>query len=222
MSDSSMAFIGGVAVAGLAAILLLKSPQGFSTASIPLGYQQPIPQAQGYGGQTAQYPGQPAPTQPYPNGGPNYDTLRQDNDRLNEQIRRMQDDNGKLQYQVQNLQFANDSLTNQLKANNLPPVATSQVTAAGELNRTPSNPLVSGIVWAVGGMALAIGGGVVVAGVLALFSQKNNSGGRTVQVIHPIHPNHTLSPSVRRSEVLPPPRRMETRQTEAQDYDLYS
>jgi hypothetical protein len=65
-------------------------------------------------------------------------------------------------------------------------------------------------------MALTVGGGIVVAGVSALFSQKQRPT-RTVQVIHPYNGSgNTISPPVRRAEFLPP---RSERRMEAPEYD---
>jgi hypothetical protein len=213
--SESMAFIGGVAVAGLAALVLLKGTGTPLQPNIAVAPQMPAvvaPQMIPQQGQYSPYGQQP----PYFNNNPsaippNSDPLRLEMERQKMQLERLQADNDQLKAQNQQLQFQVQTYNNQQlqfhQGNN------AVQKAALEPSQTPwwSSP----IVWAVGGMTLTIGGGVVVAGVLALFSPKQRS--RTVQVIHPYHgPTPPLAP-VRRAEFLPP--RGETRRAEATEYD---
>ncbi len=208
--SESMAFIGGVAVAGLAAILLLK---GTGTS-----LQQPniaIPQIPNL---VPQQPYYPPPYQAPPQSPPvspnadervaverakmESDMLKRENDQLKIQLQQ-------LQVQAANAQNAAAYYQQQLQSQN----STAQLQQQEQSqNRWWSSP----IVWAVGGMSLTIGGGIVVAGVLSLFSPKQRST-RTVQVIHPYNgPTPPLAP-VRRAEFLPP--RTEARRVDAPEYD---
>lgn len=202
--SESMAFIGGVAVAGLAALLLLKGtgnpvqPNFAMAPQIPTTVVQPP-----YVPPQGQYPyGQPS----YPNlppTAPNTDQ-RVELESLKAQIERLKSDYEQARVQNQQLQFQLQNYNNQLTAQNFPKTTLQP--------QTPwwSSPML----WAVGGMTLTIGGGVVVAGVLALFSPKRT---RTVQVIHPYQgPTQPLVP-VRRAEFLPP--RVEARRMETPQYD---
>ncbi|MBH8573347.1 heterocyst differentiation related protein [Nostocaceae cyanobacterium CENA369] len=211
--SESMAFIGGVAVAGLAALVLLKGtniPQQSNFAVTPqmpgtVVAPQVMPQMYPPYGQ-ATYPNQVPPSTPNPE-------QRVEMERLNMQLERLKTDNEQLRMQNQQFQFQLQNYNNQqqqLAQQN------SQKAAAAALQ--PENPWWSSpIVWAVGGATLTIGGGVVVAGVLALFSPKQRPT-RTVQVIHPYQgPTQPLVP-VRRAEFLPPSR-LEARPVEAPEYD---
>ncbi len=211
--SESMAFIGGVAVAGLAALVLLKGTGTPLQPNIAVAPQMPTavvaPQMMP---PTGQYPyGQPYPNPApiNPNGTEEFrvqmerqknqlDVLQRENDQLKQQI-------PQLQYQLENYKQAQLSVGNQ---------AAAQQAALQQQSETPwwSSP----IVWAVGGMTLTIGGGVVVAGVLALFSPRQRSS-RTVQVIHPYHGSTAPLAPVRRAEVLPP--RVDSRRVEATEYD---
>ncbi|BAZ48494.1 heterocyst differentiation related protein [Nostoc ellipsosporum NOK] len=205
--SESMAFIGGVAVAGLAALVLLKG----TTTSLPNFAMTPqMPQVVGPVMQP-QVPYQPYGQPPYssqPPTAPNPDQ-RVEMERLKMDIDRLKNDNEQLRSQNQGLLQNYNALQQQIMQNNLQkatPVVQPQ---------TPwwSSP----IVWAVGGATLTIGGGVVVAGVLALFSPRQRPT-RTVQVIHPYQgPTPPLVP-VRRAEFLPSSR-TEARRVEAPEYD---
>ncbi|MCC5615815.1 heterocyst differentiation related protein [Nostoc sp. CHAB 5836] len=216
--SESMAFIGGVAVAGLAALVLLKgtntplqpnfavAPQMPGTVVAP-GIQPPMYPYGPYG--QPMYPGQVQPPT-----APNTDQ-RLEMEKLNTQMQleRLKNDNEQLKLQNQQLQGQVQNFNTQqqwqlAQQNNQQKVAALQ----------PQNPWWSSpVVWAVGGATLTIGGGVVVAGVLALFSPRQRPA-RTVQVIHPYQGNTPPLVPVRRAEFLPASR-MEARRVEAQEYD---
>ncbi len=210
--SESMAFIGGVAVAGLAALLLLKG-SGNSVA-VPNFNGTPQVQApivaQPYMAQPGTYPGLPV----YPNQiPPGSDPME-----LRSQLERQKN-------QLDVLQRENDQLKNQTQQfqSQIQTYYQSQLNAQQNQNSAQQTALqpqeawwTSNILWAVGGMALTVGGGIVVAGVSALFSQKQRPT-RTVQVIHPYSSSgQTISPPVRRAEFLPP---RSERRMEAPEYD---
>jgi len=219
--SESMAFIGGVAVAGLAALLLLKGannsfqPNLAMTPQIPTTLMQqpqvmpPVQYPPNYS--QAGYPNQPSPAlnsenhQEIENLKMQMDRLRADNEQLKLQ-------NQQLQGQVQNFtqqQWQWTQQANQLKMASVPSYQ----------QLPPQSPWWSSpIVWAVGGMSLTIGGGVIAAGVLSLFSPRQRSA-RTVQVIHPYNgPTPPLVP-VRRAEFLPTSSHTEARRVDATEYD---
>ncbi|BAY40173.1 heterocyst differentiation related protein [Nostoc sp. NIES-2111] len=211
--SESMAFIGGVAVAGLAALLMLKGTNTSLQPNFGVASQMPAtvvapqvipPQYQPPYGQPAY--NNPQPTAPNPVQSVELERLKMDFERLkydNEQLRN--------QLQNQQSQFQNWNNAQQMAL-----VQQNTQRAASAVLPAQSSWWSSPIVWAVGGATLTVGGGIVVAGVLSLFSTRPRST-RTVQVIHP-YPNNTqpLVP-VRRAEFLPPG--METRRVEAHEYD---
>ncbi|WP_315789933.1 heterocyst differentiation related protein [Fischerella sp. JS2] len=208
--SESMAFIGGVAVAGLAAILLLKgtgtSLQQPNIAIPQISNLVPQPQAPYYP------PANYAPIPQTPPVSPNADErvaierVKMENDILKKENEQLKIQIQQIQAQAQNAQQAAFSYQQQLQSQNA-----AQLQQQQSQNRWWSSP----IVWAVGGMSLTIGGGIVVAGVLSLFSPKQRP--RTVQVIHPYNgPTPPLAP-VRRTEFLPP--RTEARRVDMPEYD---
>ncbi|BAY61036.1 heterocyst differentiation related protein PatN [Calothrix brevissima NIES-22] len=209
--SESMAFIGGVAVAGLAALVLLKGAGNNSLQpNFAVTPQMPTvvaPQVM----TPPQYPyGQPMYPNNQPPTAPNSDQ-RAELETLKSEMARLRSDNEQLRTQNQQLQWQFQSYNQQQQ----------QLQFAQQNNQKnalqPQNPWWSSpIVWAVGGMTLTIGGGVVVAGVLALFSPKQRSA-RTVQVIHPYQGQTSPLVPVRRAEFLPP--RMEARRVETAEYD---
>lgn len=209
-----MAFVGGVAVAGLAALLLLKGtgnpvqPNFALPQQVPfVTQQQPIPQTQFPGQVQPAYPGQPVPVNPN-------DPLRLENEKMKAQLEALQRDNDLLKQANQQLQANLQNYNNYIQQNAAQQNAVAQAQAQQAATATPWWS--SGVVWGVGGIVLTIGGGIVVAGVLSLFSNKERPS-RTVQVIHP-YPNPTppIAP-VRRTEFLPP--RTEVRRVQSPEYD---
>jgi hypothetical protein len=79
------------------------------------------------------------------------------------------------------------------------------------------NPMLSGLVWALGGMAVTISGGVVVIGALSVLSRQQRPPRTTYVVQHPY--TAALPPTIpaRRREYMPPP--VMERQVEHIDYD---
>jgi len=211
--SESMAFIGGVAVAGLAALLLLKGTNTSIQPNFGVASQMPAtvvapqvmpPYQQPYG-QPAY--NNPQPTAPNPVQNVELERLKMDLERLKSDNEQLRAQNQQLQFQFQNW---NNAQQMQLAQQTNQRVASAVLPTQGNWWSSP-------IIWAVGGATLTVGGGIVVAGVLSLFSARPRST-RTVQVIHP-YPNtsQTLVP-VRRAEFLPPGG-METRRVEAHEYD---
>ncbi|MBK1990049.1 heterocyst differentiation related protein [Sphaerospermopsis aphanizomenoides BCCUSP55] len=213
--SESMAFIGGVAVAGLAALLLLKGTNtpiqqpNFATPQMPATFVAPQVMQP-----SVQYPpnyGQPV----YPNQQPiaPNSSQSQEVEKLTSQIEKLKADNEQIRVQNQQLQGQIQTFTQQqwqlAQQQNQQRVAISQP----EQNRWWTSP----IIWAVGGATLTIGGGVVVAGVLSLFSPKQRPT-RTVQVIHPYNGPTPPLATVRRAEFLPSTR-TEARRVETAEYD---
>ncbi|MCP6762640.1 MAG: heterocyst differentiation related protein [Fischerella sp. CENA71] len=209
--SESMAFIGGVAVAGLAAILLLKGT-GASLQQPNIAIPQIsnlVPQTQPPYYQPYPAPPQSPPVTPNPDQSVAVERAKMESDMLKRENDQLKIQLQQLQVQAANAQNAAAYYQQQLQNQN----NTAQLQQQEQSqNRWWSSP----IVWAVGGMSLTIGGGIVVAGVLSLFSPKQRST-RTVQVIHPYNgPTPPLAP-VRRAEFLPP--RTEARRVDAPEYD---
>ncbi|MEA5619885.1 heterocyst differentiation related protein [Cronbergia sp. UHCC 0137] len=214
--SESMAFIGGVAVAGLAALLLLKGTNTPLQSNFAVAPQIPATMVAPQVMQPMQYPpnyGQPI----YPNQlpvAPSSDQ-RLEMEKLNLMMEKLKSDNEQLRVQNQQLQGHVQNFTQQQwqlaqqQQVNQPKITAFQP----QENQWLSSP----IVWAAGGATLTIGGGVVIAGVLALFTPRHRPT-RTVQVIHPYN-SHTppLNP-VRRAEFLPSSKG-EARRVEMAEYD---
>ncbi|NMG07163.1 heterocyst differentiation related protein [Brasilonema sp. UFV-L1] len=204
--SESMAFIGGVAVAGLAALLLLKGTGGNPLPNYTVGSQLPatVVAPSTVMPPTATYPGQPYPN-PAP-VNPNNEEMRVQMERLKMENEGLKNENNGLKNQAQQLQSQLQQVYNYQVQLNQQNQNAAQLQQQSQ-NRWWSSP----IVWAVGGMTLTVGGGVVVAGVLSLFSPKERST-RTVQVIHPYNGSTPPLAPIRRPEFLPSrtERRVET------------
>lgn len=210
--SESMAFIGGVAVAGLAALVLLKG------TNTPLQSNFAIPQIQPQVMQPQVMP----PQLPYnyqqppvlnnPPAAPN-PSQSAEMEKLNTQMEKIKTDNEQLRQQNLQLQSQVQTYTWQIQQAN----QVNQLRAPLAIQpQTDNQWWRSPIVWAVGGATLTIGGGVVVAGVLALFSPRQRNT-RTVQVIHPYNGSTSTLAPVRRAEFLPS--RVDARRVEAPEYD---
>ncbi len=217
--SESMAFIGGVAVAGLAALVLLKGTNtplqpNFAVApQIPGTVVAPGVQPQMYSPYNPYapppvYPGQVQPP------APNTDQ-RLEMEKLNTQmqVERLKNDNEQLKLQVQQFQGQIQNFNTQQQWQLAQQNNQQKSAALQPQNSWWSSP----VLWAVGGATLTIGGGVVVAGVLALFSPRQRPA-RTVQVIHPYQGATPPLVPVRRAEFLPASR-MEARRVETPEYD---
>ncbi|MCG6134270.1 MAG: heterocyst differentiation related protein [Nostoc sp. LLA-1] len=216
--SESMAFIGGVAVAGLAALVMLRGANtpmqsnfAIPSPQMPANLAPPMMQ---------QPPMYPSPYNPYPYN-PNFNPQpvapnpeqRVEMERMNMQLERLKSDNEQLRETNRQLQFQFQNYNNQ----QLQMAQQNSQKVASEVLK-PQDPWWSSpIVWAVGGATLTIGGGVVVAGVLALFSPRQRPT-RTVQVIHPYQGGTPPLAPVRRAEFLPSAR-VEARRVEAPEYD---
>ncbi|WP_414530336.1 heterocyst differentiation related protein [Nodularia chucula] len=218
--SESMAFIGGVAVAGLAALVMLRGADtsamqsnfAFPARQMPTNVAPPMMQPPPVYPPYGMNPYYPSPSQPPSQSNPEQ---RVEMERLNMQLERLKSDNEQLRAQNQQLQFQFQNWNNQqmqLAQQN------SQKIVPELLKPQTQEPWWSTpIIWAVGGATLTIGGGVVVAGVLALFSPRQRPT-RTVQVMHPYHGSTPPLAPVRRAEFLPSPR-MEARRVESPEYD---
>jgi len=212
--SESMAFIGGVAVAGLAALVLLKGTNTPIQSNFAVSPQMP---GTVMAPQVMQYPpnyGQPIYSNQPPTATNSDQRLEMERLKMNMQIEKLKSDNEQLKLQNQQFQVQAQSFTQRewqlAQQANQQKMATLQ---QPEQNNWWSSPML----WAVGGATLTIGGGVVVAGVLSLFAPKQRPT-RTVQVIHPYNGSTPSLNPVRRAEFLPSSR-MESRRIETAEYD---
>ncbi len=198
MSDTS-AFLGGAAFAGLAALILLKGGISVGTPGMPQSVPSlqpvPVPSAS----PLAQLPPSPSPAVP------NLDVEKQkfEIEHLKAQLEQEKARAEQMKGQIQSQQSLIDSLT---KNNaNAAAVAARQAQMVASAEQQPNSSLLTGLLWALGGMILTFGGGVALVGMFVLFSRQQRPT-RTVEVIHPEDYPLTYMPARRRPQMLPPRR----------------
>lgn len=219
MSDG-MAFLTGAAFAGVAVLFLMKGGAGanLGTTNVPAQIPPVSPPNtmnpyNPYGMTPQAQPTMSPGLMPYNN----YDPQRFESDRLRAILEQQRAETEQLRAQLQSQQALIQKLTAQTDAHanglfaQAKPVPIDQV-------QQQDNPMLSGLVWALGGMAVTVSGGVVVIGALSVLSRQQRPP-RTTYVVQ--HPSYTaLPPTInarRRTEYMPP--QMVERQVEHVDYD---
>lgn len=219
MSDG-MAFLTGAAFAGVAVLFMLKGGTniGIGAANVPSSQPLPFSQTNPYGMNPT-----PNPTATLASPGlPSYNADQQklEADRLKVMFEQQRTETEQLKAQLQNQQMLIEKLSvqndpnnqnNSLFTRNKPPQAVAPV--------QEDNPLLSGMVWALGGMAITISGGVVVVGALSVLSRQQRSG-RTTYVVQQPSSYTALPPTLhprRRTEVMPP--QLDERRVDYVEYD---
>lgn len=208
MSDTT-AFLGGAAIAGLAAMVLLRGGVSANSPALPSSPLAPI---------------QPYPTMPtYPSpgvyppgaiGAPtnDYDKQRLEAEQLRSQVEQQRTQIEQLKAQTQSQQAFIDTLTAQTKGNGVS--ALPRPTTVPTPNAEAANPVMNGLMWAVGGMILTFGGGIALVAMFALFARQQRPS-RTIEVFHEDYPNYLTAR--RRSQALPTRRTI--KRVEAEDFE---
>jgi hypothetical protein len=205
MSETT-SFLGGAAFAGLAALVLLKGGVTVGAPNVNNSQSLPVP---------AVSPSVVA--QPTVSPSPLEDGASvEDVDKLKTLVEQQKTDIEKLRTQVQDQKVAIDTLTTQLKTSSSMNAASSaQVLAEDQM----ANPLLTGLLWAIGGVVLALGGGLALVGMFVLVARQQNSRSpNTVEVIHTAHQIPSYLPSRRRAPVLPA-RRVVAKRANPPEYD---
>lgn len=192
MSDS-MAFLAGTAFAGIAALLLLKGG-GTPVPTYPVNSLPPPPALS-----SSNTPLPPPPLLPAQTSA-NTEQQRYDMERLKAQMDQQKTDIEQLKAQIQNQQMLIQTLSAQAKVNALG--SQNYQTQGMVAAQQPANPMLSGILWALGGAIVTVMGGIVLAAVLTLLSQQQRPS-RSVQLIHPVHDRPTYLPPKRRKRAEP-------------------
>ncbi|MGQ4648908.1 hypothetical protein [Lyngbya aestuarii] len=222
MSDS-MAFLTGAAFAGVAVLFMIKGGGNLSATNLPPSPQLPISPNSTYDPYNSYLTNPQTPTPASPGSNPyNLEQQRLDTEQLRAMLEQQRNETEKLKFLVQNQQQVIDKLTvRPSDPNTLSPwdqTAPATASVPQPEVEQPDNPLLSGIVWALGGMAITMSGGVVVVGALALFARQQRPPRTTYVVQQP--PYNALPPVVptrRRSEFVHP--QYEDRRYEQLDYD---
>ncbi|MBD1878525.1 MULTISPECIES: heterocyst differentiation related protein [unclassified Coleofasciculus] len=216
MSEKSTAFLAGAAFAGIAAFVLLRTGGNPSQANLPTYLPSPPQPGQPYGTMPQLPPPPPTAAGVSPDTTPYCLQQQSETQRLKDRLEQQQSETEQVKAQLRNQQMVIEALTTQAKANVYPPPVNPTQALPAVQEQQPLNPMLTGILWAVGGMVLTVISGVVLAAAFALLSQQQRPP-RTVQVIHPIQPPPPTLSHRRRSEFLPP--QLEGRRNDSIDYD---
>jgi hypothetical protein len=206
MSDTT-SFLGGAALAGLAAMIVLRGGINFGspTLSTPNGSLLPMPptlpptngSVQNFSMPNA-FPS-PSPIAAIaPSSDRTYEDakIRLEMDQLKSQIEQQQT-------QIRSQQSLIDNLSLQAKANNLAPQSVIPQPQAVVQTQRGDESVVSGLPWALGGVLLTFGGGIALVGMMSMFAKQNRPT-RTVEYVHDDYPAYLSAR--RRAQALPPRR----------------
>jgi hypothetical protein len=208
MSDTT-SFLGGAALAGLAAVVVLRGGINFGSSSVPVASLQP-----GFGMNPTMptlgtNPNMPTMPLPMPTVNPVGSSEKQDYDSVKLQFRveQLQGQVEQQQTQLRSQQVMIDTLSAQSKVgggwnNNQAPTAPSVIPQLQPHNYEGGG-LVNGLPWAIGGVLLAFGGGIALVGMFVLFSRQSRPS-RTIEFVQDEYPGYL--PQRRRAQVLPPRR----------------
>ncbi len=196
MSDTT-AFLGGAAVAGLAALVLLRgginagtptlatAPQVLPTVPLPSPLLSPAATALTTGDQQN-------------------DVQKFAIDNLTKAVEQQRTETEKLREQVQRQQSVIDALATQarLTSSNFQPRTVQPPNPPAE----PANSMLNSMMWALGGVALSLGGGIVLVGMFVTLAKQQGRGGRSLEIVQPVEEYTYIAPDRRYVQTLPPRR----------------
>ncbi len=213
MSDG-MAFLTGAAFAGVAVLFLMRGGPNLGATNLPS--TPPLPLTQTNTNPYNPY-GMASPSlTPASPGAALYATEQQriEAERQKMLFEQQRNEIEQLKAQLQQQQLLLSQLNTPNDPNAKPTWSKPLSTVAPQ---PQENPMLQGIVWALGGMAITISGGVVVVGALAVLSRQQRPP-RTTYVVQ--QPYTALPPTPyprRRTEVIPP--QLEERRVDYVEYD---
>ncbi|HTL88758.1 MAG TPA: hypothetical protein VL134_05105 [Leptolyngbya sp.] len=189
MSETT-SFLGGAALAGLAAVVLLKG--GVSANPPMFSPSQPLPNY-GYPNVT---PGAPvAAIPPTTTGTIDTEKQRIETEQMKALLEQQRIQTDQLKTQLQSQQALIDTLNAQSKAGlSVPPKPTNPGSAI------ENNPVFSNLIWMLGGVILTFGGGIALVGMFVLFAKQQRPS-RTIEVVHDEYPGYISNR--RRTQALP-------------------
>jgi hypothetical protein len=207
MSDTK-SFLGGAALAGLAALVVLKGGISLGSPSATMPPTFSMPQVPGFTGSAPVT----MPLTPFPNPGSTSLTAdKNEYEAAKHQIKleQLQAQLEQQQQKINGQQAMIEALTAQAKVSQqLAPLPTPQVPQIvhpyGSGVESSSNSVMSGLPWALGGVLLTFGGGIALVGMFTLFSRQQRPN-RTVEYFQEDYPSY-FPPQRRRVQVLPPRR----------------
>ena len=211
MSDTT-SFLGGAALAGLAALVVMRGGLTIGSPSMPSQQSFQLPQLSLGQGNISPVTGQimPATQSPVvavPGRSPYEDA------KLDVKVESLKAQIEQVQLQVRSQQTVMDTMSAQARTGALVPQQSAAVVPQPTVPvTTPSEQaatsVLSGLPWALGGMMLTFGGGIALVGMFVLLSRQNRSN-RTIEFIHDDYPAYlpTAQPASRRRVQVIPPRR---------------
>lgn len=211
MSDTT-SFLGGAALAGLAALVVMRGGLTIGSPSLPSQQSFQLPQFSLGQGNVNPVTGQimPATQSPVvavPSRSPYEDA------KLDVKVESLKAQIEQIQLQVRSQQTVVDTMTAQVRTGTLVPqqsaaVVPQPIVPVTSPSEQAATSMLSGLPWALGGMMLTFGGGIALAGMFVLLSRQNRSN-RTIEFIHDDYPAYlpTAQPASRRRVQVIPPRR---------------
>ncbi|MBD1824321.1 hypothetical protein H6F51_17770 [Cyanobacteria bacterium FACHB-DQ100] len=199
MSETT-SFLGGAALAGLAAVVLLKGGVGNSSPTIP---SQPLPNYN-----YSVPPAVPtAPPSPIATTSADFDKQKAEIEQLRAIVEQQRIQTEQFKTQLQSQQALIETLNTQNKVAVPAPQRTANPTSE-------NNSVLSNLLWMLGGVILTFGGGIALVGMFVLFAKQQRPS-RTIEVIHDEYPGYLSNR--RRTQVLPA--RRSIRRVEAEEID---
>ncbi len=211
MSDTT-SFLGGAALAGLAALVVMRGGLTIGSPSMPSQQSFQLPQLSLGQGNINPATGQIIPALPTPVAVPGRSPY--EDAKLDVKVESLKAQIEQLQMQVRSQQTVMDTMTTQMRAGTLAPQAQPSTVVpqpafpVNSPSEQAATSMLSGLPWALGGMMLTFGGGIALVGMFVLLSRQNRSG-RTIEVIHDDYPAYlptVQAASRRRVQVIPPRR----------------
>jgi hypothetical protein len=209
MSDTT-SFLGGAALAGLAALVVMRGGLTIGSPSMPSQQSFQLPQLSLGQGTINPATGQVIPALPTPAAVPGRSPY--EDAKLDVKVESLKAQIEQLQLQVRSQQTVMDTMTTQVRTGALAQAPQQPSMVPQPLPVSPSDQaatsMLSGLPWALGGMMLTFGGGIALVGMFVLLSRQNRSG-RTIEVIHDDYPAYlptVQAASRRRVQVIPPRR----------------
>jgi hypothetical protein len=217
MSDTT-SFLGGAALAGLVAVVVLRGGISFGSNSPVVGVQPgfSLPSAVPNVGMNSTMPTVPLPM---PAASQNNEKQDYDSVKLQFRVEQLQGQVEQQQAQLRSQQVMIDTLSAQAKTGGwnaqqpAPPSVVPQLQPGGN-SGFDSGGLANGLPWALGGVMLAFGGGIALVGMFSLFSRQSRPS-RTIEFVHDDYSPYL--PQRRRVQVLPP--RRSIRRIDVEDED---
>jgi hypothetical protein len=221
MSDTT-SFLGGAALAGLVAVVVLRGGISFGSNSPVIGGVQPgfsLPSAMPNMGVNSSMPTMPLPM---PAASPANEKQDYDSVKIQFRVEQLQGQVEQQQAQLRSQQVMIDTLSAQSRtgawnAQQPAPAAPNvpQLTPGSAAFEHNNGGLANGLPWALGGVLLAFGGGIALVGMFSLFSRQSRPG-RTIEFVHDDYSPY-LPQQRRRVQVLPP--RRSIRRIDVEDED---